>query len=70
MIDVTTLTNLITQFRNTTASNSVSPETVGSILQKIVDILATAGTQANIASSFGTFTLICDPGTESWRFST
>ncbi len=48
MIDVTTLTNLITQFRNTTASNSVSPETVGSILQKIVDILATAGTQANL----------------------
>lgn len=48
MIDVTTLTDLITQFRNTTASNSVSPETVGSILQKIVDILATAGTQANL----------------------
>ena len=48
MIDVTTLTQLITQFRNTTASNSVSPETVGSILQKIVDILATAGTQANL----------------------
>lgn len=48
MIDVTTLTNLITQFRNTTNANSVSPETVGSILQKIVDILATAGTQANL----------------------
>ena len=26
----------------------MSPETVGSILQKIVDILATAGTQANL----------------------
>ena len=48
MIDVTTLTQLITQFRNTTQSNSVSPETVGSILQKITDILATAGTQANL----------------------
>lgn len=48
MIDVTTLTDLITQFRNTTAANSISPETVGSILQKIVDILATAGTQANL----------------------
>lgn len=48
MIDVTTLTNLITQFRNTTASNSVSPETVGSILQKLCDVLATAGTQANL----------------------
>ena len=48
MIDTGTLTDLITQFRNTTAANSISPETVGSILQKIVDILATAGTQANL----------------------
>jgi hypothetical protein len=29
MIDVTTLTDLITQFRNTTASNSVSPDNLG-----------------------------------------
>lgn len=48
MIDTGTLTDLITQFRNTTAANSISPETVGSILQKIVDILATASTQANL----------------------
>lgn len=48
MIDTGTLTDLISQFRNTTAANSISPETVGSILQKIVDILATAGTQANL----------------------
>ena len=48
MIDVNELTKLITQFRNTTQANSVSPENVGSILQKIVDILATAGTQANL----------------------
>lgn len=48
MIDTGTLTDLITQFRNTTAANSISPESVGSILQKIVDILATAGTQANL----------------------
>lgn len=40
MIDVNELTKLITQFRNTTQANSVSPENVGSILQKIVDILA------------------------------
>ena len=48
MINVTDLTNLITQFRATINANSVTPETVGSILQKIVDILATAGTQANV----------------------
>lgn len=48
MIDVTSLTDLITQFRNITNANSITPETVGSILQKIVDILATAGTQANL----------------------
>ncbi len=48
MIDTGTLTDLITQFRNTTAANSISPESVGSILQIIVDILATAGTQANL----------------------
>lgn len=48
MVDVTTLTDLISQFRQTTQANSITPETVGSILQKIVDILATAGTQANL----------------------
>lgn len=47
MINVTDLTNLISQFRATTNANSITPETVGSILQKIVDILSTAGTQAN-----------------------
>lgn len=48
MINVTDLTNLISQFRATTNANSITPETVGSILQKIVDILGTAGTQANL----------------------
>lgn len=48
MVDVTTLNDLITRFRQTTQANSVSPETVGSLLQKISDILATAGTQANL----------------------
>lgn len=50
MIDTGTLTDLISQFRNTTAVDSISSETVGSILQKIADLLVTAGTQANHTS--------------------
>lgn len=49
MIDTGSLTDLITKFRQTTQAQSVTPETVGSILQKIVDVLATAGTEANLS---------------------
>ena len=48
MIDTGSLTDLITAFRRSSQAQSVSPETVGSILQKIVDILATAGTEADV----------------------
>ena len=48
MIDIGTLNEKITAFRRLTIKNSVSPEMVGELLQQITDILATAGTQANL----------------------
>ncbi len=42
MIDTTALTAFITAFRAEVTQNSISPEKVGSILQQIADLLATA----------------------------
>ncbi|MBQ6165980.1 MAG: hypothetical protein IJK41_00880 [Muribaculaceae bacterium] len=42
MIDIQQLTSLISAFRVETEKESISPETVGSILQSIADLLATA----------------------------
>ena len=42
MIDIQQLTSLISAFRVETEKESISPETVGSILQAIADLLATA----------------------------
>lgn len=42
MIETTSLTALITAFRAEVTQNSISPEKVGSILQQIADLLATA----------------------------
>ena len=42
MIDVNQLTSLISAFRVETEKKSISPETVGKLLQDIVDLLATA----------------------------
>ena len=42
MIDISQLTALISAFRVETEKESISPETVGSILQAIADLLATA----------------------------
>ena len=42
MIDTTSLTALISAFRAEVTQNSISPEKVGSILQQIADLLATA----------------------------
>jgi len=42
MIDITELTNLISAFRTETQKDSISPETVGAILQRIADLLETA----------------------------
>ena len=46
MIDVNQLTSLISAFRVETEKESISPETVGKLLQDIVDLLATASTDA------------------------
>ena len=42
MIDTTQLTQLISAFRVETEKESISPETVGSLLQNITDLLANA----------------------------
>ena len=42
MIDISQLSSLISAFRVETEKESISPETVGSILQDIADLLATA----------------------------
>lgn len=43
-IDTTSLTAIITEFRRLQAKDSITPEALGSILQRIADLLATAGT--------------------------
>lgn len=43
-IDTTSLTAIITEFRRLQAKDSITPEALGSILQRIADQLATAGT--------------------------
>ena len=42
-IDTKSLSQLITEFRKLTAKDSVSPESLGYILQRIADLLASAG---------------------------
>ena len=42
MIDITNLTSLITAFRNETEQGSISPETLGSLLQAIANELKNA----------------------------
>lgn len=48
MIDITNLTSLITAFRQETEQSSISPETLGSLLQKIADELGNASTDQEI----------------------
>ena len=49
MIDTTALTALITAFRAEVTQNSISPEKVGSILQYIANLLATAVPDSNMS---------------------
>ena len=42
MIDTNQLTALVSAFRVETEKESISPETVGKLLQDIIDLLATA----------------------------
>lgn len=47
-IDTKSLTELITEFRALQAKDAVSPESLGYILQRIVDLLSTAGTSETV----------------------
>lgn len=47
-IDTKSLTDIITEFRALQSKDAVSPESLGSILQRIVDLLATAGTSETV----------------------
>lgn len=49
-IDTKSLTEIITEFRALQSKDAVSPESLGYILQRIVDLLATAGTSETVAS--------------------
>lgn len=42
MLDITSLTTLVSALRGETAKDSISPESLGSLLQKILDLLASA----------------------------
>ncbi|MCM1163237.1 MAG: hypothetical protein NC339_03180 [Muribaculaceae bacterium] len=48
-IDTKSLTQLITEFRKIQAKDAITPETVGYLLQRIADLLATAGTSDTVA---------------------
>lgn len=48
-IDTKSLTDLITEFRKITAKDAITPENLGYILQRIADLLATAGTSETSA---------------------
>ena len=47
-IDTKSLTEVITEFRALQTKDAVSPESLGSILQRIVDLLSTAGTSETV----------------------
>lgn len=51
MVDTTSLTSLIKVFRAETSKDSINPERLGSLLQKIADTLATAASIADIGAS-------------------
>ncbi len=47
-IDTKSLTQVISDFRKLQAKDSITPESLGSILQRIADLLATAGTSDTV----------------------
>ena len=49
-MDISSLTNLITTFRNETQEESISPEVLGALLQRIVDVIANTAQQSDVAS--------------------
>ena len=48
-IDIKSISQLITEFRALQSKDSISPESLGYILQRIADLLATAGTSDTVA---------------------
>ena len=51
MVDTTSITSLIKAFRAETSKDSINPERLGSLLQKIADALATAASISDIGAS-------------------
>lgn len=49
MIDVSNLNSLITALRAETAKDAISPDSLGSLLQKITDVLATAAKDSDMS---------------------
>lgn len=47
-IDIKSLSSLISEFRRLQAKDSITPESLGYILQRIADLLATAGTSETV----------------------
>lgn len=52
MIDTTELTSLINAFRAESREDSISPESLGSILQRIVNLLGSAAVDIDIRSLY------------------
>lgn len=50
-IDTKSLSQLIAEFRKLQAKDSITPESLGYILQRIADLLATAGTSERTSST-------------------
>lgn len=51
MVDTTSITSLIKAFRAETSKDSINPERLGSLLQKLADVLAQAASIADIGAS-------------------
>ena len=49
-IDVKSITQLISEFRKLQTKDSITPESLGYILQRLADLLSTAGTSETINS--------------------
>ena len=49
MIDISNLTNLITALRAETAKDAISPDSLGALLQKITDVIATAAQSSEVS---------------------
>lgn len=63
-IDTKSLTDLITEFRRITAKDAITPESLGYILQRLADLLATAGTQEAASTLMTWYTAIRNAAAE------